>query len=240
MKIKNRIILIIGGSSGIGLELTRELIRLGNTVIITGRDNEKLLSIKNTLPAINICRCDITSNEDIEKMYNVVIKDFPNVDIIINSAGIMKVINFEKEDYQNICDEIDTNLNGMIKVNQRFISHLIQHENAGIVNISSGLAFIPFETTPIYSTSKAGVHMYSKVLRKQLRKTGIKVFEVAPPKTSQSMIDKINSSNNNKKKFVEMEVSVLVKKIIVGIEKDRFEINPGFSRGLRFVGRIIS
>lgn len=240
MKIKNRTILIIGGSSGIGLELARELIRLDNTVIITGRDNEKLLSIKNTLPVINICKCDITNNEDIEKMYNVVIKDFPNVDIIINSAGIMKVINFEKEDYQNICDEIDTNLSGMIKVNQRFISHLIQHENAGIVNISSGLAFIPFETTPIYSTSKAGVHMYSKVLRKQLRKTGIKVFEVAPPKTSQSMIDKINSSNDDKKKFVEMEVSVLVQKIIAGIEKERFEIKPSFSKGLRFVGRIIS
>lgn len=236
MKLQSQTILITGGSSGIGLEMVKQLTKLDNTILIIGRNIEKLEEAKRQYPNINIYQGDVSNKKDIEKLYKEISKDFPQLNILINNAGIMRMIDFKSSSYMNICDEIDTNLKAPIIMTQKFLPLLSKQKEAAIINVTSGLAFVPFEQTPLYSTSKAGLHTYTKLLRKQLKHTKIKVFELAPPKTSLSLIDK--NVIDNKNKMPTMDVSDVVSVAIKNIQKDKYEILPELSKLLKFVGKI--
>lgn len=233
MKLENDTILITGGSSGIGLELAKKLSLLGNTVIITGRNKEKLEAVKKKYPQINYYQNDICNEDSVKELANNIAVDYPNLNIVINNAGIMSEIQLDSMT-NNICSEIDTNLKGMIYINNYLLSQLQKQKEAAIVNISSGLAFVPFDKTPIYSVSKAGVHMYTKALRNQLKKVNVEVIELVPPKTNMAMINEGEKANS----IMAMDVSKLVDKTIVGIKKNKKEIKPELSKVLKLIGRL--
>lgn len=231
MDIKGNTVLITGGATGIGFEIAKKFTELNNTVIITGRDMEKLMKAKELLHNVNIYQCDVNSSNSIAEFKDKIIDDFPNLNILVNNAGIMKEINLLNTDFSDVCSEIDTNLNGTIKMTQCFLPHFLKIQDAAIINISSGLAFLPFDKAPIYSVSKSGVHTYTKLLRKQLSKTNIKVFELIPPKTTVPMF-----SENNK--IPMLDVQKVVDSMIKFLEIDKLEIKPGLSRVMKFFGRI--
>ena len=105
MNINSNTILITGGTSGIGLELASKLISLGNTVIVTGRDQKKLDEVKNRFPSINIFKCDVSKQEEIENFYKEVTKKFPSINFLINNAGISQILDFKNNevDLNNFC-----------------------------------------------------------------------------------------------------------------------------------------
>lgn len=236
MKLESDTILITGGSSGIGLEMTRQLTALGNTVIITGRDMAKLEKTKKELPSVHIYQSDVSDSLSIIELYSKVSADFPELNVLINNAGIMRTVDFNDTQYDRICSEIDVNLNGPIRMIQQFLPLLKKQPEAAIVNVTSGLAFITFPKTPIYSAAKAGFHAYTKTLRIQLKDTNVKVFELAPPKTSAALIDRANP-NGEKNNMPTMDVPKVVSVAINNIKKDKFEILPGLSKILKLVGR---
>ncbi|MFV0466861.1 MAG: SDR family oxidoreductase [Lachnospiraceae bacterium] len=236
MKLRSDTILISGGSSGIGLEMTRQLIALGNTVIITGRDMEKLEKAKRELPTVHIYQSDVSDSQSIANLYSKVSTDFPNLNILINNAGIMRIVDFTDTQYEKICSEIDVNLNGPIRMVHQFLPLLINKPEAAIVNVTSGLAFITFPKAPIYSAAKAGFHAYTKTLRLQLKDTNVKVFELAPPKTSAALIDRTDPEDE-KNSMPTMEVTKVVRIAIKNIKKDKLEILPGLSKVLKLAGR---
>jgi uncharacterized oxidoreductase len=238
MELKKDTILITGGTSGIGLEMARQLTKLGNTVIVTGRDHLKLEKIKKELPSVNIYSCDVSSMQEVQSLYDKVTVDFPNLNILINNAGIMRAIEFTTSDPIHICDEIDTNLSGPIRMNQQFLPHLLRQPEAAIVNVSSGLAFIPFPKAPIYSAAKMGLHAYTKSLRTQLKSTGVMVFELAPPKTDKPLFNREHGKDEDTNNMPEMAVPKVVECMIQGIRKNKAEILPGLSKGLKFAGRL--
>ncbi len=237
MRLKSDTILITGGSSGIGLEMAKQLIGMGNTVIITGRDMTKLEKTKKDLPAIHIYQSDVSNPQSVMELYSRVSADFPNLNVLINNAGIMRTIDFNDTDYEKICSEIDINMNGPIRMVQQFLPLLKKQPEAAIVNVTSGLAFVTFPATPIYGAAKAGLHAYTKTLRLQLENTNVKVFELAPPKTSAALIDR-TESGGKKNKMPTMKVSKVVSVAISQIRKDKFEILPGLSKMLKLVGRV--
>src|SRR5271170_469869 len=185
MKMSGNVILITGGTSGIGFELATQLMALGNTVIVTGRDQARLDRLAQEQPSLHPIRSDVGECGAITALHDRVVHEFPALNILINNAGLMRKINLHDLgiDLDDISREIETNLMGPIRMVKQFLPHLKAQAAAAIVNVSSALAFTPFPISPIYGATKAGLHSYTQSLRVQLRNTSIKVFELAPPST---------------------------------------------------------
>lgn len=174
-------ILITGGGSGIGEALAHRLHDLGNTVIIAGRRQSALetsIAGRKNMHAITL---DIEDAASIEEFARRVTAAYPALNILINNAGIMR---FEALDRQrNLADAeatITTNLLGPIRLTNALVEHLAAQKNAAIINVTSGLAFVPLTTTPTYNATKAAIHSYTISLREALRGK-IEVIELAPP-----------------------------------------------------------
>ncbi|MDD4968566.1 MAG: SDR family NAD(P)-dependent oxidoreductase [Paludibacter sp.] len=238
MKLTDNTILITGGSNGIGLELAKQFLNLGNTVIITGRNQLRLDEVKKKYPAIQIFQSDAGKVEDIKSLYDNVIKQFPGLNVIINNAGIMRKMNLHDTsmDLDNINQEIAINLSGPVRLVNQFLPHLKTKKFAAIINVSSGIAFVPFAISPVYSATKAGLHFYTQTLRIQLKNTNVAVFELMPPLTTTDLQNAF--SPEDMKGVVSMEVDKMVQIAIKGFGNNTLEIRPGQSNSLRIISRI--
>lgn len=237
MNFKNKTILITGGTSGIGLAFAKHLRNLGANIIITGRDIEKLESIEEQMPGINTIVCNLSQERDLLNLSESISHNHSDLSMIINCAGIMKHmrLNDPTLTISELTSEIDVNLSSIIKLNQLFLPLLKKQETAAIINITSGLAFVPFLPSPIYSAAKAGLHAYTKLLRLELQNTSIKVFEIAPPSTNTPMLNSFAEYNKNNKL---MSTDELVQISIKGIQKNKYEIKPGGAGFLYWLARL--
>jgi uncharacterized oxidoreductase len=237
MKMTNNTILITGGTSGIGLELARQLLGLGNTIIVTGRNQARLDHVRAELPGIHTVQGDVSDAQAISFLFDAVVERSPGLNVLINNAGIMRKINLHTcgSDLQDITQEIEINLSGSIRMVMRFLPHLKAQSSAAIVNVSSGLAFVPFPIAPIYGATKAGLHSFTQSLRCQLKRTKVKVFEFAPPAVDTPLNEKFAKEL---KGTPLMPVEKVVRLAIQGLERDRFEIRPGFANVLKLMSRI--
>ena len=183
MNITGNTILITGGSAGIGLALAERFLKEDNTVIICGRNEQKLKEAKLKFPEIHTLVCDISKEEERISLYKKVVEEFPKLNVLINNAGIQQRINLSKsqESWSYYQKEITTNLEAPIHLAMLFISHLEKQKDAVIANVSSGLAFTPMAAAPVYCATKAAIHSFTMSLRYQLLESGIKVIEIAPP-----------------------------------------------------------
>lgn len=238
MDLKNSTILITGGTSGIGLELVRQLTRQGSTIIVTGRKQEALNDTKRRFPKIHVFQSDVSDPLDIERLYGEVTQQYPDLNIIINNAGEMRLLDVQDagKDLENVTREIDINLTGPIRMVHQFLPHLIKKPAAAIVNVSSAIAFMPYSTAPVYSASKAGVHAYTQALRLQLNKTSVKVFELVPPGVNTNLQhDWVLPPNPSQMMDVDKLVSVAIK----GLLNDTPEIKPFLVNVIKFLSRLV-
>mgnify|MGYP003645936547 FL=1 len=181
MKTSGNTILITGGGSGIGRELALRFNALGNTVIVAGRRVETLEESIAGQQNMHAMVIDVEDSEDIAAFAKRVVAEHPNLNVLINNAGIMR-----REDLTSTHDLIDaeqtvvTNLLGPIRLTNALTDHLVSQPDATIVNVSSGLAFVPLSGTPTYNATKAAIHSYTISLREQL-KGKFELIELAPP-----------------------------------------------------------
>lgn len=237
MELRNNTILITGGTSGIGLELATRLLDFGNTVLITGRDQAKLDQVKRQFPNLHTFQSDVSDPEAISLLFKRVTSQFPELNILINNAGIMRKLNLHDTsiDLENINREIEINLSGPIRMVQQFLPHLKTKETAAIVNVTSGLALIPFPLSPVYSAAKSGLRAYTRALRVQLKHTRIKVFELVAPGTKTPLNDVFKGDVKDSQL---MDLDKMVAVAIRGLQKDKLEIFPGLAGILRIMSRI--
>jgi uncharacterized oxidoreductase len=120
---------------------------------------------------------------------------------------------------------------------KQFLPHLKTKSTAAIVNVTSGLAFVPLPISPVYCATKAGLHSYTLSLRVQLQKTKVKVFELAPPATQTELLAADFNSDDMKGVSI-MKVEDMVKVAVSGMKADRLEIRPGQSNQLKMMSRI--
>ncbi len=178
MKINGNTILITGGATGIGFALAQAFVRENNEVIICGRREQKLSEAKSKLPQIHTRVCDLSKEKEREALYNWVKSNFGDLNILVNNAGIQRMVDFKKG-ISNLSvgeNEIDINLTAPIYLSAYFIQDLIKQKESAIINVSSGLAFVPIAFMPVYCATKAAIHSFSLSLRHQLKDTSIKVF----------------------------------------------------------------
>ena len=237
MKLTDNTILITGGSSGIGFEMARQFLNRDNKVIITGRDEKKLHDAKQQLGGVTIIRNDVSNPDDIEKLYQQAVKDFPDLNILINNAGILQTINLRNGNLAaaDLTKEIDINLKGTLLMNNVFLPLLQHNNNPAIVNVSSGLAYVPLPIAPVYCSTKAAIRSYSLSLRAQLRNSGIRVFDLAPPLTETEMIGGFDEEDI--KGVPIMPVEEMVAGFLTGFARDNYEIRVGVAKQLWFMSR---
>ncbi|WP_428483514.1 SDR family oxidoreductase [Rhodopila sp.] len=237
MKLEQRTILITGGTSGIGLELARQLLGRGNTVAVTGRDQDRLAAAAQAVPGIHTFRSDVSDQKAIAALHAAVLSRFPTLDTLINNAGIMRNLKLnEARDLEDVTREIEVNLSGPIRMVQQFLPHLKTRPEALIVNVSSGLAFIPFPVAPVYCAAKAGVHSFTQSLRIQLQGAGVTVVELAPPGVETPLFRGEFAEETRGQK--PMSVQVLARRAIAGIEAGKLEIRPGLANVLKAMSRV--
>jgi uncharacterized oxidoreductase len=237
MKLEQKTVLITGGTSGIGLQMAWQLLQRDNTVIVTGRDRQKLDAAERMLPKIHTFESDVSDPAAIVALHDLVLAQFPDLDVLVNNAGIMRNLNLNDDrDLNDVTREIDINLSGTVRMVQQFLPQLKTRPGALIVNVSSGLAFIPLPISPVYCATKAAIHSYTQSLRIQLDGTGVTVVELAPPGTETPLFRGEFAAEMEGQKG--MNVELLVKQAIAGIEVGKLEIRPGLSNVLKMMSRI--
>lgn len=238
MQLQNNTILITGGTSGFGLEFAEKLIALGNTVIITGRNAQKLQETKQKLPAVHTIQSDVSKAEDIIRLHDQVTQQFPDLNILINNAGEMRKLGLQqKHELQDITREVEINLMGPIRMVQQFLPHLKKQKTAAIMNVTSGIALMTFPLSPIYSASKSGLRAYTQALRVQVKNTRIKIFDLVAPGSSTPLNDKFLEDGAVDSRML-MSPEKIVDVAIKGLQNDTYEIYPGMAKLIRIMSRL--
>lgn len=236
MNLEGNTILVTGGTSGIGLALAKALLARGNTVLITGRAEDRLAYVRRSNPGLNTFVCDQGDPASIVKLYSEVTHDFPELNILINNAGIGLKLNLNESTgtLEDLEIEIRTNLIGPLQLIKQFLPHLKRQKAPAIVNVTSGLAFAPLALKPIYSATKAAMHSYTQSLRVQLKRANVKVVELAPPATRTNFNKGQEDMNTNRL----MDADKLARIALRDLERGREEILPGMAKLLRLIARL--
>jgi uncharacterized oxidoreductase len=191
MNLSGNTILITGGGSGIGRGLAEAFHALGNQVVIAGRRKQALDETTAANPGMKSLQLDITDPAAIRAFATEAAAEFPSLNILINNAGIMRAekLTSQQPDLADAEAMVATNLLGPIRLTAALLPLLQKQPRSAIMNVSSGLAFLPLSLTPAYCATKAAIHSYSLSLRNQLRDTNTEVLELIPPYVATDLMD---------------------------------------------------
>lgn len=184
MHTQGNTILITGGGAGIGRGLAEAFHQLGSRVVIAGRRKDVLEQTCAANPGMSYLVLDVADGNSIRNAAREATSRFPDLNWLINNAGVQREHDFSADeplDENAMAEEIDTNVVGLIRMCAAFLPHLRTKPSATLVNVSSGLAFVPLARVPIYCATKAAVHSFTLSLRRQLRGSSVKVVELIPP-----------------------------------------------------------
>jgi len=234
MKLSNRTILITGGSAGIGLAFALKFLELGNEVIITGRRQAVLDQVKAKNPKLHAIQSDVAEPSQIAALAARVKADFPKLDVLMNNAGILLYKNLKSSaaDLTGLMAEMNINVGGVVGMTSALID-VLKGNKGTVINVSSGLAFVPLPAAPIYSATKAAIHSYTQSLRFQLEETGVEVIEIMPPAVKTAMTTELAEGGGTV-----ITTDELVKQSFALLKAGALEIRPGQSRQLAFLRRL--
>ena len=237
MELRNNTILITGGTSGFGYEFARQLLALGNTVLITGRNQAKLADTQRRLPGVHTFQSDVSDPAAIRQLCEQVIVRFPALNVLINNAGEMRKLDLQDPatDLLDLTREIEINLSGPMRMVQQFLPQLRAQKAAAILNVTSGLALTPYPVSPVYGATKAGLRSYTQSLRVQLQNTSVKVFELVAPSAKTPLIEQFAADI---KESDLMAPDQVVAQALQAMQRDTSEVFPGMATALRYLSRL--
>ena len=234
MRLTDRTILITGGSAGIGLAFALKFVELGNTVIVTGRRQAVLDRINATYPELHTIRSDVANPAEITSLAAKMKTDFPKLDVLVNNAGISRYRNLTTSaaGLDELMEEVNINIGGVVRMTSAFMDILTSNKGT-LINVSSGLAFVPLPCLPIYCATKAAIHSYTQSLRFQLEDADVEIIEIMPPAVKTDMTKDVSDDDG----ITLITTDKLVALSIDALRKGRLEIHPGQSRQLAFMRR---
>ncbi len=248
MKIKGKNVIITGGASGVGKELTKQMLKKGCNVAAIDISEENLEKLKEELASkrLKTYVVDMGNIESIKKFRETYKKDYSDVDIIINNAGIIQpFVKVELLDDKTINKVMNVNFFGPVNLIRFFMEDLTKDRSEQyIVNVSSMGGFFPFPGQTIYGASKAALKIFTEGLYAELEKTNVRVMIVLPGAMNTNITANSNVNVDMGKKdsnFKMLEPSVAAAQIIKGIEKNKFKLFLGSdSKFLRLLYKINS
>lgn len=167
-ELKGNTIFITGGSNGIGYALAERFLAAENEVIICGRREYRLNSAKKNHPKLHIYRCDVENEDERIDLFNKMQKDFPKLNVLINNAGIQQHQSLKQPYWDDVKHMIRINPDVPIHFCSMFTLTLMEQKDSCIINVSSGLSFIPQSGIAVYSAVKSALHSFTFSLREQL------------------------------------------------------------------------
>jgi len=226
--MKGNTVLITGGATGIGYAMAKYFYERGNTLIICGRREDRLAQAANELQGIYTIPCDVANPDDRQALLRYMSESFPQMNILINNAGIQRDIDLTKgiDELDSGDSEIRINFEAPVYLSALFTPLLAGKENATIVHVSSGLAFMVERAAraPIYCATKAGLHAFSIAQRIQLEPLGIRVVEIIPPMVESELNREGRRKRNMLKSPYMMTADDFVEKTFAKMEQGIDEI----------------
>jgi len=179
MQLANNKILITGGASGIGLGLTERFIQENNTVIICGRRETVLKKVSEKFPQVITKVCNLSIVKERVELFDWLSANHSDLNVLVNNAGIQQWMTISDPDfYQKAKDEIIINVEAPLHLTTLFIN---LKSLTTVINVASGLSFVPLTKVPVYSATKAFIHSFTLSLQYLLRSKNIEVIEIIPP-----------------------------------------------------------
>jgi len=227
-------VFITGGATGIGFALAGKFVNAGSDVVVCGRRKSKLGAAKRKLPALHVRQCDISIESERRSLLRWITGRFPYLNILVNNAGIQRQMDFTSPTVTRLLsskdDEVTINLAAQIRLCALFTPILLKRKKAAIVNISSGLAFVPIATMPVYCATKAAIHSFTISLRHQLRNTSVRVFEAVPP-TTDTELDR-SFAGEQEQAYRGISPQEVAARVMEGMKADKEEIIVGEAQRL--------
>jgi len=223
MKLANNKILITGGGSGIGLGLTERFVQENNTVIICGRRESVLKEVSERLPSVITRVCNVAVEAERIELYNWISNNHSDLNVLINNAGIQNWMNIsDTHFYERAKDELAINIEAPLHLTSLFVN--LPSLNT-VMNVTSGLAFVPLIKAPVYCATKAFFHSFTVALRQMLKLKNIEVIEIIPPA--------LNTDLGGKGLHDAFPpVSEFIKSIFEQMKEGKTELTFGFSEAM--------
>ncbi|GJD93599.1 SDR family oxidoreductase [Methylobacterium iners] len=230
------VVLITGGGSGIGAGLASTFHQRGARVVIAGRTRERLEAVASKHPGMEIEVVDVADPIQVAALAGRIGARHPSLDTLINNAGVQTLVDFaalEPHDPLALGAEVDVNLKGLLYVTNAFLPLLRQQGAARLINVGSGLGFVPLAAAPIYSATKAAVHSFTVSLRRQLARTSVEVVEIIPP-----VVETDLHRGLARRPPRAMPLDAFVTAAMAGLDAGRPEIAVGLANVLRIGSRV--
>jgi uncharacterized oxidoreductase len=224
MKTNGNTILITGGSAGIGFELAKQFSQLGNKVLITGRNADKLKQAADQLENVIPIAGDVTDPESTDQLLAQIKQNHPELNLVINNAGYTDVYELDANAgaYSKASREMQTNYLSIVSLTEKLLPTLLKNENSSVVNVTSIVAYFPQKMLPTYTASKAALKAYTDVLRETFENR-LNVFELIPPLVNTDFSKEIGGENGIPPKEVADE-------LISALEKNQWLVPVGMSK----------
>ncbi len=187
MRMTGNTVLVTGGGTGIGRGLAQSFHRLGNRVVIAGRRRDPLQAVADANPGIEYLPLDQGDAADIQRFAVELADRYPSLNVVVNNAGIQRVEHLVEASVDVAEQTVAINLLGPVRLTAALLPALLDKQHAAVLNVTSGLAFMPSALTPTYCATKAALHCYTESLRFQLRETPVQVIEIVPPQVQTAL-----------------------------------------------------
>ena len=181
MQLNGNKVLVTGGATGIGYELTKMFLSAGSKVLVCGRRQNLLEELKQQYPEVEYLITDVSLESERIRLIEWVKTSHPDANVIVNNAGVQeRMAILETDFWERASREIDLNLKGPIHLCSALLPVIEKNRNPVIINVTSGLAFVPMSGAPVYCSTKAALHSFTLSLR-HLVKNRVEVIELVPP-----------------------------------------------------------
>lgn len=198
MNLSNKKILVTGGSSGIGKALIELLAGEGVAdIAVVGRSRVKLDDLEKSIPSVRLLTIqgDVSKLTDIKNTVSVIKQRWGELDILVNSAGVVSAGLLSEIPDEDITDQVNINLAGLILMTKYALPLLKESEEGAVINFSSGLGYIAMPYYTVYAATKAAVHHFSEGIRRELADYPLHIMTVSPTATDTNMMKTTNTGN---------------------------------------------
>lgn len=238
MKLSGNTIVITGGTSGIGLAMALRFLELGNKVIICGRRSDRLVELARTHPGLATKVCDVATERHRLDFVRWILANHPTANILVNNAGVQFVGEVgSRLDFTRVRQELETNVVAALQLTDLLTPMLSEKDSATVINVTSGLAFVPIAHLTVYCATKAFLHSVTMSMRNSLKAKGIEVIEVIPPAVDTELGKESRADPDSSHGGMVLEA--FTKEVFHGLEAGLPEIAVGQAVGLREKGEAV-